>query len=74
MSAIRCEPRRPALGEGAAILALETQESAQQRNARILGEIVGYAAVTDIHHLTQPHPVGDACVRLDDCCLRFGLE
>jgi 3-oxoacyl-[acyl-carrier-protein] synthase II len=49
-----------ALGEGAGILALETLESAQQRGARILGEIVGYAAVTDTHHLTQPHPMGDA--------------
>jgi 3-oxoacyl-[acyl-carrier-protein] synthase II len=49
-----------ALGEGAGIFALETLECAQQRGARILGEIVSYAAVTDIHHLTQPHPVGDA--------------
>jgi 3-oxoacyl-[acyl-carrier-protein] synthase II len=49
-----------ALGEGAGIFALETLGSAQQRGARILGEIVGYAAVTDTHHLTQPHPAGDA--------------
>jgi len=48
------------LGEGAAILALETLEHAQQRNANILGEIIGYAAATDVHHLTQPHPEGNA--------------
>jgi len=63
-----------ALGEGAAILALETQESAQQRNARILGEIVGYAAVTDIHHLTQPHPVGDAAfASMTAACVSAGV-
>jgi len=50
------------LGEGAAILALETLEQAQQRGAMILGEIIGYAAATDVHHLTQPHPQGDAAL------------
>ncbi|HET7623707.1 MAG TPA: beta-ketoacyl-[acyl-carrier-protein] synthase family protein [Verrucomicrobiae bacterium] len=49
-----------ALGEGAAMLALETLDSAKRRNAEILGEMVGYGAATDAHHLTQPHPNGDA--------------
>lgn len=49
-----------ALGEGAAVVALETLESASQRQVDILGEIVGYGATTDAHHLTQPHPQGDA--------------
>ena len=30
--------------------------TAKSRNAEILGEIVGYGAATDAHHLTQPHP------------------
>jgi 3-oxoacyl-[acyl-carrier-protein] synthase II len=51
-----------ALGEGAAVLTLETLESARRRNAEILGEVVGYGAATDSHHLTQPHPNGDAAL------------
>ena len=51
-----------ALGEGAAVLALETLDSARKRTAEILGEIVGYGAATDAHHLTQPHPNGDAAL------------
>ena len=51
-----------ALGEGAAILTLETLEHARKRNAEILGEITGYGAATDTHHLTQPHPEGKAAL------------
>src|SRR6266436_4507172 len=46
------------LGEGAAILALENLEDARARDARILGEIIGYGISTDNHHLTQPDPSG----------------
>jgi 3-oxoacyl-[acyl-carrier-protein] synthase II len=51
-----------ALGEGAAVLALETLDSAQGRGATILGEVCGYGASTDTHHLTQPHQEGRAAV------------
>jgi 3-oxoacyl-[acyl-carrier-protein] synthase II len=51
-----------ALGEGAALFALETLDRAQSRGATILGEVAGYGAVTDAHHLTQPHPEGDAAL------------
>lgn len=67
LSTTRCRPfdaQRDglALGEGAAVLTLESFESARRRDAKILGEIVGYGAATDVHHLTQPHPQGDAAL------------
>ena len=65
LSATSCRPfdaQRDglALGEGAGVLTLESLEHAQRRGAPIFGEIVGYGAATDSHHLTQPHPQGDA--------------
>jgi 3-oxoacyl-[acyl-carrier-protein] synthase II len=51
-----------ALGEGAAIVALETLEGARRRGAAILGEVIGYGTTLDGHHLTQPHPDGEAAL------------
>lgn len=51
-----------ALGEGAGVLCLETLQHARGRGAEILGEIIGYGASTDVHHLKQPHPDGDAAL------------
>lgn len=44
------------------MLALETLESARKRNAVILGELAGYGSTIDQHHLTQPHPEGNAAL------------
>jgi 3-oxoacyl-[acyl-carrier-protein] synthase II len=51
-----------ALGEGAAVIALETLERARRRDATILGELIGYGTSIDQHHLTQPHPQGDTAL------------
>ena len=64
-----------ALGEGAAALALESLASAEKRGAEILAEIVGYGAATDLHHLTQPHPLGEAAVTtMTEACRCAGIE
>src|SRR5208283_5397565 len=53
-----------ALGEGAAVVALETLESARRRGAAILGELIGYGSAIDQHHLTQPHPQGETTLKV----------
>jgi 3-oxoacyl-[acyl-carrier-protein] synthase II len=63
------------LGEGAAMLTLETLDHAKRRGAEILGEIIGYAAATDTHHLTQPHPQGDtAYATMTKACARANVN
>ncbi|RYD28019.1 MAG: beta-ketoacyl-[acyl-carrier-protein] synthase family protein [Verrucomicrobiaceae bacterium] len=63
-----------ALGEGAALLALETLEHATARGARILAEVTGYGASTDLHHLTQPDPEGGAAFdSMTQACRMAGM-
>jgi 3-oxoacyl-[acyl-carrier-protein] synthase II len=64
-----------ALGEGAAVFVLETWEEATRRGATVLGEICGYGATNDAHHLTQPHPQGDAALAsMTAACREAGIE
>jgi 3-oxoacyl-[acyl-carrier-protein] synthase II len=51
-----------ALGEGAGFVVVECAEAAKSRAAKVIAEITGYGAATDVHHLTQPHPEGDAAL------------
>ena len=43
------------LSEGAGMLFMENLESALNREAEILGEIIGYGITNDAYHITQPH-------------------
>ncbi len=46
------------LGEGGAMLVLETLESAEKRGAEIYGEIVGFGMSADASHITKPEQSG----------------
>ena len=51
------------MGEGAAILLLEDADTARQRGAPILAEMVSYGASSDAFHLIQPAPDGEGAAR-----------
>ena len=46
------------MGEGAAILILETESHARKRGANILAELAGYGSTADAFHVTAPHENG----------------
>ncbi len=51
------------LGEGAAVLVMESIDSAVRRNATPIAEMVGYGATSDAYHITQPAPDGEGGAR-----------
>lgn len=46
------------IGEGAALLVLETLDGALQRGAPVLAELLGYGSSFDAHGISEPHPTG----------------
>lgn len=57
-------------GEGAGTLVLESLTRAKKRGAKILAELVGYAATSDAHHITKPAPNGEGGARAMRLALR----
>src|SRR5918994_1801572 len=60
------------LGDGGAMVVLESLEHAERRGAQILGEVLGYGLSADAYHITQPAEDGEGAQRAIRDCLEDG--
>ena len=51
------------MGEGAALLVLESAEIGRRRGVMPYGAVLGYGATSDAHHMVQPRPDGIEAAR-----------
>ncbi len=58
------------LAEGAALFVLESGESAQQRQTKIYGEVLGFGLTADAYHANQPEPTGKSAILAIQQCLQ----
>jgi 3-oxoacyl-[acyl-carrier-protein] synthase II len=58
------------MGEGSAILVLESLENAQARGANILAEVTGYGSTNDAYHISAPAENGAGAA----LCMEMALE